>query len=261
MNCKHCQTVLEGAYCHQCGQKVIERFSLKAIGTWIAEEVFVFDRGFLYTLKEILMRPADVANQYLTGMTRKLYNPLKFLLIITSVPFFLISFNADYQSMPGNIELLKDWPQAFTMASINYFFLVWPSFILANFLTYFLISIPFWALFSKWLFRKRNLNYIEHLIYVSYLSAGIIILMMCSIPVLTLIMSQFESMSQSILWIGIVTGSLLNLAYAMKCSRVFYNESYIAVLMKGLLAAYGGLFLSLVSQFILLSTWKLLLEF
>lgn len=258
MNCKTCQASLIGDYCHVCGQKVIGRFSFKSVVDWIKDDIFVFDKGFAFTIKELLVRPVRLINDYIAGSTNKYFNPYKLLFIVTTIPFVIISMQPGFKSFPGNLELLRDWPEVFSRSSFNYFMEKSAFFLVSNFLAYFLLTIPIWTLFSRFLFKSRGLNYVENIIYVSYLSSGYILLMFCLGPLIYL--AQVLAGSNVILFLLLsIPFGLVLFGYVIKSAKEFYEESYFKVILKGAFMGYLGVIVSMLFQFCVLSFWRLLI--
>ena len=256
MNCKTCQASLVGDYCHVCGQKAIGRFSFQSVVDWIKDDIFVFDKGFAFTIKELLVRPVSLINNYISGSTKKYFNPYKLLFIVTTIPFVIISMQPGFKSYPGNLELLKDWPEVFSRSSFDYFMEKWPLFLASNFLAYFLLTIPILTLFSSLFFKRRGLNYFENLIYISYLSTGYILLMFCLGPLIYLIQVIIGS-NVTLFMIFSSPFGLILFGYLIKSAKKFYTESYFRVVLKGALMVYLGVIVSILLQFFVLSLWRL----
>ena len=89
-NCKNCKTEVNFNYCHHCGQPVI----LKRInGHYIiheVEHVLHFEKGILYTIRELLIRPGENVKQFISENRSRLVKPIIFI-IITSLAYSLIN--------------------------------------------------------------------------------------------------------------------------------------------------------------------------
>lgn len=90
MNCKNCNTELSLNYCPKCGQPS----KLKRIdGYYIQHEIehlFHFERGFLYTVRELVLRPGKSIREYLHDNRSRLVKPVVFI-IVTSLIFTLMA--------------------------------------------------------------------------------------------------------------------------------------------------------------------------
>lgn len=89
-NCKSCNTELSGNYCANCGQPAkIKRIDSHYI---IHEIVHVlhFEKGILFTIRELLLRPGKNIQEFLSGNRGRLVKPIIFI-VITSLIYSLIS--------------------------------------------------------------------------------------------------------------------------------------------------------------------------
>jgi len=78
--CKNCGGDFDGNYCPNCGQRYIDKF------TWrYAFELFMdsieFERGLLYNIKELFLRPGSSVKQYINGKTKPYLNAITFFII------------------------------------------------------------------------------------------------------------------------------------------------------------------------------------
>jgi hypothetical protein len=113
MNCKNCNTEINSKFCPDCGQPT----SLKRIdGHYITHEiehVLHFERGILYTIRELITHPGQNIRNYLSENRSRLVKPVIFIivtsLIYTFVSHFfhikeeLINFEVSDQSAIGSI--------------------------------------------------------------------------------------------------------------------------------------------------------------
>ncbi|WP_276486027.1 DUF3667 domain-containing protein [Paraflavitalea pollutisoli] len=90
MTCRHCNTAGTLHYCPNCGQPV----SLKRInGHYIiheVEHVLHFEKGILYTIRELLTKPGENVRRFITDDRSRLVKPIIFL-IVTSTIYSLVS--------------------------------------------------------------------------------------------------------------------------------------------------------------------------
>ncbi len=90
MNCKNCNTDITLNYCPNCGQAK----SLKRIdGHYIIHEiehVLHFEKGILYTVRELLVKPGENVIQFLSENRSRLVKPIIFI-IITSLIYSIIN--------------------------------------------------------------------------------------------------------------------------------------------------------------------------
>lgn len=184
MNCKNCQTPLaeDAIYCHHCGGFVkTERITMKNLWQDFAKDFFGFDNRFFFTIKEMVVRPHVVLEEYLSGVRNKYIKPASLLAI--SATFFVllatifdgqmdIITNEQYKLIHGKdfveqmnhgeveqgdsrLEAIKGG-EKINGVMMKYFSLV----------TF--LFIPIYAFISFLTYRKR-FNYAEHIVLNSYI--------------------------------------------------------------------------------------------
>jgi len=89
-SCKDCNEAVSGNYCPNCGQAVrLQRIDRKYIFREIAS-AFSAERGMLYTIRKMLLRPGESIRQYLTEDRKRYVKPVSFI-IVTSLIYTLVS--------------------------------------------------------------------------------------------------------------------------------------------------------------------------
>lgn len=155
MNCKACNTAITANFCPDCGQpKNLKRID----GHYILHEiehVLHFERGILYTVKELCLNPGQTIRNYMSENRSRLVKPV-FFIIITSLIYTLIShfFHLEEYVKAEGLEKsaigsIFKWIQA------NYGY--------ANILTG-----AFVALWLKVFFKKYGYNFYELLIMLCF---------------------------------------------------------------------------------------------
>ena len=90
MTCKNCNTEIIYNFCPNCGQpSVLKRID----GHYIAHEiehVLHFDRGILFTVRELFINPGQSIRNYISENRSRLVKPVIFI-ILTSLIYTLIS--------------------------------------------------------------------------------------------------------------------------------------------------------------------------
>ena len=91
MICKNCGHDFEGNFCPNCGQSAhTQRIDYKYLANEIPQSIFKLNRGFLYTIKELSLRPGQSIRGFVEGKRKPYYQPLPFL-FITSAIYILAS--------------------------------------------------------------------------------------------------------------------------------------------------------------------------
>lgn len=170
-NCLNCEKKLIDHYCHGCGQKAdTHRITFKHfIFHDILHGTFHFEKGMLFTAKQALVRPGKASLDYISGKRIRFYNVFYLVLIIIGLIIFLHHF---YDKLdPDQSEVvIKNQPKldeaSITMNEI---------FAQESKLIIFLF-VPFSALNSFMLFRRKKLNLSEHSILAGMILLGMLLI-------------------------------------------------------------------------------------
>ncbi len=105
--CNHCKSKLQGNFCAECGQpKTLKRIDRKQVLEEIGNLINL-KKGFLYTVKEVLIRPGKTIRRFISEDRRKLVKPIPFtifcMLIYTIVMNVMgVEFNESVGVSSGN---------------------------------------------------------------------------------------------------------------------------------------------------------------
>jgi len=230
--CKNCGNQFKGFICNQCGQKV-KHFSSSPKGLFL-EWWFVrkedFQR-FIFTTKEMLLRPATVLNEYLDGKRRKYYNSTNYFLLIASIAAFITiqfrqadgaqtmqNINEMYASM--GIPIDPDNPggaYAFEWMNRHYniaLMLTLPFLVLSTFLI------------NKWVFKAKRYTFGEHFVMNLFVYGLNVFIMLPTQPFL-----NDQSLSGALFLFNMV---FLALLYAW-VQKDLYSLSWLKAILAGLL--------------------------
>jgi len=155
--CQHCKAELSSPYCSQCGHPS----TLKRInGAYIFSEivsVLNFDKGILYTIKELLIRPGQNIQDFLLKDRNRLVKPVIFVILcslIYTLAQQLLHFEDRYANYMDYNEsaviLILEWIQK------NYGY--------AN-----IIMTLFIAIWIRIFFRKSHYNFFEILVLLFFI--------------------------------------------------------------------------------------------
>ena len=92
--CINCNTVFEGKYCNNCGQKnyTVKDKSIKHIAEEAFHFITHFEGTFFTTLKTLFTRPGKLTYDYCTGKRKPYFKPISFYLLIVVVYLFFPLF-------------------------------------------------------------------------------------------------------------------------------------------------------------------------
>jgi len=96
-NCKKCNSELSGNYCCNCGQPAkLKRIDSRYIITEIRNLLY-FEKGFFYTIKELLIRPGKSVREFISESRYRLVKPITFLLL-SSLIYTILNIYLDIES-------------------------------------------------------------------------------------------------------------------------------------------------------------------
>ncbi|WP_396145779.1 DUF3667 domain-containing protein [Flavobacterium sp.] len=97
--CLNCNHVVAGRFCPNCGQENTEsRKTFYHLFVHFFEDLTHYENAFWKTIKNLLLRPASLTKEYLSGKRLSYLAPIRLYIFISFVTFFLISL------LPSDIE-------------------------------------------------------------------------------------------------------------------------------------------------------------
>ncbi len=155
--CKNCGHEIAENFCPNCGQKKYRRIDRKYIIEEAQYSLLHTNKGFLYSVKNILKNPGKTAREFIEGNRVKHYKPILLAFVLSGISAFIsIKFIGIYKAMESMTVNGKsvNSPQ---MQEVMSYVTSYNSFIA-------LLMIPFFALLTKSLFYKWGNNYYEHVV-------------------------------------------------------------------------------------------------
>jgi len=96
-DCLNCGTILEGKFCHNCGQENLEmKESFGHMLNHAISDYFHFDYQFFHTLRPLFLKPGHLTNEYNSGHRAQYLHPVKMYIFISLV-FFVLAFRGNHQ--------------------------------------------------------------------------------------------------------------------------------------------------------------------
>lgn len=222
-NCKKCNAEVVKNFCSDCGHPV----ALKRInGHYLIHEiehVLHFERGILYTIRELLLRPGNNIKRFFSEDRSRLVKPVIFI-IITSLIYTIVSHFFHIQGMVSHdlaaqstAGKLIEW----TQSHMGY----------SNILIGGLI-----AAFLKLFFRKYTYNYFE------------ILILLCFVMGFGMLIFALFAFLEGITHIDFkVTSAILALGYCIWAIGHFFDPRKIMSYVK----AFFAYFLGMISYYVL----------
>lgn len=164
-NCKNCGHTFTGNFCNHCGQKAkTGRIDFNYLQDEIKYTFLHINKGLLYSIKQLIVRPADTVREFIDGKRISHYKPILLLVVLAGINGVLAHYFLDLsdifnksQNVMGNAD----------EKSINFFkkFMDW---IVEHYSLYEIIQLPFVSLASYFAFKKYGYNYFENIIINSF---------------------------------------------------------------------------------------------
>ena len=171
-NCKNCGNTFQENFCNSCGQKwITKKFTLKDSISWLFGTIFNFEKGFLFTSKELIVRPGATINNFLSGITIRYAHPFRFLFIWATLSALLGVYLNVYEESGLMINRLagQTEEQIERARETMVFMKQYMSFIMMT-------MVPFIAFGTYLITKRKGYNFAEHLIIISYGNSSAIII-------------------------------------------------------------------------------------
>lgn len=201
-NCRNCNHELSGKFCSNCGDPVqLKRIDAHYIMHEI-EHVLHFEKGILFTIKELLIRPGKNVREFVSENRNRLVKPIIFI-IVTSLIYSIIThfFHIEdgYISHTGTEQssttAIFDWIQK------HYGY--------ANIIMG--IFIAFWI---KLFFRRYNYNFFE------------IVILLCFVMGMGMLLFSFFGILEGITKIHLMQAAgMVGIIYCCWAIAQFFDKS------------------------------------
>ncbi len=234
VQCKNCNAEFSGTFCSDCGQKhITERITVRRIFSELFSSLTNLEKGFWYTFKMLFVNPGEVIRNFINGQTVRYYSPLRYLLlwIALSVGLSLSTGLYDrqqekvqditaYSDKPEVAEKQRQLQQQVNAEMRKYL----------NFMP--LLILPFMALASYWVFRKRGQNYAEHLVLNAYVYGHTTAIGILPLLLILAVPSLFPYLMLKVFLISII--------YYAYVYQSFYSTSLVKASFKAILTTIIG---------------------
>lgn len=169
--CLNCGKELTDKYCSHCGQKTdTHRITFKNfIFHDVLHGTFHIEKGILFTAKEALTRPGKAALDYIYGKRKPYYNFFLLILLTIGLMLFLKNYYNEIIIEQGK-NIIKDISNLNEASQkMEYIFAQKSKIVI-------FIFVPFAAINSFIIFRRKKLNLSEHTIIAAMILLGILLL-------------------------------------------------------------------------------------
>jgi Protein of unknown function (DUF3667) len=221
MDCKNCNKEINSKFCPDCGQPA----NLKRIdGKYIIHEiehVLHFERGILYTIRELSTNPGQNIREYLSENRSRLVKPIIFI-IITSLIYTILNHLFHIEDGYAKYHEAKEETSSAVGNIVKW---VQEHYGYANIMMG--IFIAFWL---KLFFKKSNYNFFE------------ILIMLCFVMGMGMLIFSIFVIIQGITHFNIMTiAGVIGIAYCVWAIGQFYDKKKPSSYIKGLLAYILGM--------------------
>lgn len=170
-SCLNCGEEVLHKYCSHCGQKTdTHRITFKNfIFHDVLHGTFHIEKGILFTAKQALVRPGKAALDYISGKRKPYYNVFLLIILTIGLMLFLRHYYSEIiiEQGRGYVKDTTDLNEA--SKKIDNIFAQKSKIVIFLF-------VPFAALNSFILFRRKKLNLSEHSIIAGMILLGILLL-------------------------------------------------------------------------------------
>lgn len=275
MNCKNCHHILEidAQFCDNCGAKVVaDRITFKQLFVEFFLGVFSLDSKFFLTMRKMATHPEDVMNDYIEGVRKRYVNPFTFLAVGAGLSLLIFNYYTDEFIEINNSFQIEQITELQKKANLDVskvknvsekelkileaekksaqFQIKFNEGMMQFMLRYYnllaFLFLGFYAILSKWTFRKPH-NFGEHIVinayaygFITYVSIIFFILSITVNPSIYLC-----TLFSSVLYYMYVFGKFYKLSFGknlLKLLRFIVGLIIITIIFGILMVIIGVLF-------------------
>lgn len=167
ITCKNCDRNFQGNYCNNCGQPA-ETHKMNIHFLWhdIQHGLFHFDKGMLFSAKELFTRPGHSIREYIEGKRVQHFKPISLVIVLATLYGLLYhTFHINLTNSENTLKGFNEWTAS------HYSWVT-------------LATIPFYTLGTFICFRKSGYNIIEFIILNTYKASQRLIFHITTFPLL-----------------------------------------------------------------------------
>lgn len=162
--CKNCNSEITFNFCGNCGQKKAKRIDGKYVKDELQYVLVHTNKGFFYTVKNLMKAPGTTALQFIEGNRVNHYKPILLVFLIAGISAFIANTFIHPAEVMAGINNKYQNQQVFDVNKFNQFIYNYQSFFMV-------LCLPFVAFFSWISFRKWGHNYFEHIVSNAFMLA------------------------------------------------------------------------------------------
>ncbi|MNK02649.1 hypothetical protein D3C87_204740 [compost metagenome] len=236
--CLNCNHLITENFCTYCGQKKYKRIDRKYLTDEVQYMVIHTNKGFFYSLKNIIKAPGKTARDFIDGNRVNHYKPLLMAFVLSGISAFIsfkiIDINSvmeRYFAAHTEQKIAVSWMNDLTSVMSSYNSAIM------------LLLIPIISIVTFLVFRKWGQNYYEHIIMNTYIQ---ILYTIISIVLLSPIMYFLKDSPDTFMFVVIGSTFIIYPIIMTWLYKQFYSEKSIGdVIIKVLLLMAVGIILYL----------------
>lgn len=219
--CKNCGSSVSGNFCSNCGQSAnTHKLNIHFILHDLQHGLFHFDKGILYTAKELLTRPGHTIREFIEGKRVRHFQPLSFVIVLATFYGLLYHYLIVVQSK-APFEPKND------ITGVSGRIVTW---ITEHFAFDCLILIITTTLVSYVIFKKKQYNFVEHLTLNTFTMGLLLVISLLPFPIIAILGD-----SATLLY-GIIQQALLLVLMCWCYAQFFNTTSKIKIISLAILA-------------------------
>ena len=202
MKCKNCNGIVRKNFCSTCGQSTrVGKITFKSISQDAFQGIFYIKNGFLFTVRELFLRPGETIQNYLDGQRKRYFKPMVYVIVLSSLYYISVHLAGKTTLFETLISGLIENSESIINIDINDDkvkvpgILIWFS---KNHAYFTLLTIPLFALASFISFLGLKVNYLEHIVLNLYCTAQQTLIYACFILINTVFKSEILDYMPSI---------------------------------------------------------------
>lgn len=196
-NCANCARVMDGPeqkFCPACGQPTpAHRIDWHFLGHELEHSVLHMDRGVLYTLKRLMLRPGHLIRDYIEGRRAGVVKPVLLIMMTGAAATLMAHYALDGDAIGASLtagmeagageQSSMNAEQAEAMAHMTRVFTVVKDWMNRHLTLITLLLLPVQAAAFKLTFRRfKQINYPEWLVITSFLMAQLFVVWVVFMP-------------------------------------------------------------------------------
>lgn len=234
--CLNCNHLITENFCTYCGQKKYKRIDRKYLTDEVQYMVIHTNKGFFYSLKNIIKAPGKTARDFIDGNRVNHYKPLLMAFVLSGISAFIsfkiIDINSvmeRYFAAHTEQKIAVSWMNDLTSVMSSYNSAIM------------LLLIPIISIVTFLVFRKWGQNYYEHIIMNTYIQ---ILYTIISIVLLSPIMYFLKDSPDMFMFVVVGSTFIIYPIIMTWFYKQFYSQKSISdVIIKVLLLMAVGIIL------------------